>query len=196
MGALISFRKAVAATVICLIVPASAVRADDRLSALSQRPDAFDFAVNRVCVPWLRQAEQGKGAPIEAYTGLSGMPSDIDGRPAIRLHGFGHVRVAAGPEGCTILSPFGDGRAERRDILKILEKSYLLETIAGPNEAVLHSHRWSDLRETYCFRLDERVVQADITTARGQDGADASPALRLRLSWSDAGAMRSGVCRA
>ncbi len=92
----------------------------------------------------------------------------------------------------------GDGRTARGEALSVMEGGYLLETLIGPNEAVLHSRKWAGLAEAYCFRLDEKVVEVDITTSRDEDRDDSArgDALRLRLYWSDAEALKKGVCRA
>ena len=84
------------------------------------------------------------------------------------------------------------------EALKAMEASYLLETLEAPNASVLHSFRWSGLTEAYCFRLDERVVELDITTSREQEAQDParSDALRMKLYWSDAEAIKKGVCKA
>jgi len=174
---------------------ATTARAEDRLDLFSSRDHGVSFAINSVCVPYLRH-----GGTIPGLAGPSGVPSELDGRPAVRLHGFGRVRVAADPSshGCVVLALNGDGRTVRAEVLKALEAGYLLETLVGPNETVLHSHKWAGLAEAYCFRLDERVVEADITSSREQDPQDPahSDALRLRLWWSDAEAQKKGVCRA
>ena len=170
-------------------------QAADELGMFSSRGPDLAFAINSVCVPSLRQ-----GGTIEGLVGRSGVAEDLDGRPAMRLHGFGRVFVAADPgtRGCVIVTHKGDGHTARAEALEALEHSYLLEPLTGPNETVLHSRKWTGLNEAYCFRLDEKVVEVDITTARGQDGEDpgGSDALRMRLYWSDAEALKKGVCRA
>ena len=183
-------------SIICLAalasVMATSTQAGDELGMLSSRGPDLAFAINNVCVPYLRQ-----GGTIEGLAGRSGVGDSLDGRGAVRLHGFGRVFVAADPatRGCVIVTHKGDGHTARAEALDALEHGYLLETLVGPNEAVLHSRRWSGLNEAYCFRLDEKVVQVDITTARDAD-SDATDALRMRLYWSDAEASRKGVCKA
>jgi len=189
------FLHLVSALAAAAMITTGAVRAEDRLDLFSSRDHGVAFAIDSVCVPYLRH-----GGTIPGLAGASGVPSELDGRPAVRLHGFGRVRVAADPatHGCIILARNGDGRTVRAEVLKALEAGYLLETLVGPNAAVLHSHKWTGLAEAYCFRLDERVVEADITSSREQDPEDPShgDALRLRLWWSDAEAQKKGVCRA
>jgi len=176
-------------------VLAAPVRAEEGLGVFSSQHHELAFAIDTVCMPYLRQ-----GGALAALAGRSGVRSELDGRPAVRLHGFGRVEVAADPagRGCVIVAPAGDGRVARDEALKVLEAGYLLETLTGPNEAVLHSRKWTGLNEAYCFRLDEKVVEADIVTARDPNAEDASrpDALRLRLFWSDAEAVKKGVCKA
>ena len=186
------------ATALSLIATASWVttaRAGDGLDLLSSRGPALAFAVSNVCVPYLRQ-----GGTVAALAGRSGVAAELDGRPAVRLHGFGRVFVAVDPasRSCVIATHTGDGRTARAEALSALEGGYLLETLTGPNEAVLHGRKWAGLNEAYCFRLDEKVVEVDISTARDQDRDDPARAdsLRLRLYWSDAEALKKGVCRA
>ncbi len=173
-------------------VMATAAQAADELGMFSSRGPDLAFAIDKVCVPYLRQ-----GGTIEGLSGRSGVPEALDGRAAVRLHGFGRVFVAADPgtRGCVIVTHKGDGHTARAEALDALEHSYLLETLTGPNEAILHSRKWSGLNEAYCFRLDEKVVQVDITSARDPD-SDEADALRMRLYWSDAEAGKKGVCKA
>ncbi len=174
---------------------ANAAQAQGSLDVFSSRGQGLEYAINNVCMPYLRQ-----GGVVAALAGPSGVPAVLDGRPAIRLHGFGRVIVATDPatRGCVIVTHTGDGRTARAEALSVLEHGYLLETLTGPNEPVLHSRQWTDLGEAYCFRLDEKVVQADITSSRGQDRNDPNHAdsLSLKLYWSDADAVRKGVCKA
>ena len=176
-----------------LSVVATTAQAGEGLDLMSSRNQALAYAINSVCVPYLRQ-----GGAVATLAGRSGVSADLDGRAAIRLHGFGRVFVAADPGGCTIVTHTGDGRVARAEALSALEGAYLLETLTGPNEAILHSRKWAGLGEAYCFRLDEKVVEADISTSRGQDSDDPAhaDALRLHLYWSDAEALKKGVCRA
>ena len=178
-----------------LSVMSTSAQAGEELGMMSSRGPDLAFAIDNVCVPYLRQA----GA-VEGLTGRSGVAADLDGRPAVRLHGFGRVFVAADPgtHGCVIVTHNGDGRTARAEALDALEHGYLLETLTGPNEAVLHSAKWTGLAEAYCFRLDEKVVQVDVMTARGENENDPAHAhaLRLRLYWSDAEALKKGVCKA
>lgn len=173
----------------------TSAQAEENLDLFSSRGHELAFAIDNVCMPYLRQ-----GGAIAALAGSSGVSAALDGRPAVRLHGFGRVVVAADPasRGCVIVAHSGDGRTARGEALSALEGGYLLETLIGPNEAVLHSHKWTGLAEAYCFRLDEKVVEADITTSREQDRDDPAhgDALRLRLYWSDAEALKKGVCKA
>ena len=189
MRTFISFISMAAA----LSVIATTARAGEGLDLMSSRNQALAYAIDSVCVPYLRQ-----GGTVAGLAGASGVPAELDGRPAIRLHGFGRVFVAADPGGCVIVTHTGDGRAARAEALTALEGGYLLETLTGPNEAVLHSRKWAGLGEAYCFRLDEKVVEADISTSRGQDPDDPAhaDALRLHLYWSDAEALKKGVCKA
>ena len=176
-------------------VVTTSAQAEDSLDLFSSRGHELAFAIDNVCMPYLRQ-----GGAVAALAGSSGVTAELDGRPAVRLHGFGRVVVAADPasRGCVIVAHSGDGRTARGEALTALEGGYLLETLIGPNAAVLHSHKWAGLAEAYCFRLDEKVVEADITTSREQDRDDPArgEALRLRLYWSDAEAVRKGVCKA
>ena len=176
-------------------VVSTTAQAAEGLGLLSSRSQALAVAIDTVCMPYLRH-----GGAIASLAGTSGLPASLDGRPAVRLHGFGRVFVSTDPVtgGCVIVAHEGDGRQARGEALKILEGGYLLETLAGPNEAVLHGTKWSGLNEAYCLRLDEKVVEADITTARDPNADDpARPdALRLRLYWSDAEAVKKGVCKA
>ena len=178
-----------------LSVLAGQARAADELGMFSSRGPDLAYAINNVCVPYLRQ-----GGTVEGLTGRSGVPAQLDGRAAMQLHGFGRVFVASEPamRGCVIVTHKGDGRTARAEALSALEAGYLLETLTGPNAAILHGRKWSGLGEAYCFRLDEKVVEVDITTARDPDQDDqAHPdALRIRLYWSDAEALKKGVCRA
>jgi len=180
---------------VAVMTVAHAAQAEGSLDLFSSRGQALEFAINDICMPYLRQ-----GGTVPALAGRSGVAASLDGRPATRLHGFGRVMVAADPanRGCTIVAREGDGRTARAQALGVLEGGYLLETLAGPNEAVLHSRKWTGLAEAYCFRLDEKVVEADIATSRGQDPDEAgrTESLRLTLYWSDAEASRKGVCRA
>lgn len=173
----------------------AAAQAQGSLGPFSSRGQALEFAIDTVCMPYLRQ-----GGAVATLAGKSGVPATLDGRPAARLHGFGRVVVAADPanRGCTVVVPEGDGRAARSEALSVLEGGYLLETLTGPNEAVLHSRKWTDLSEAYCFRLYGNVVEADILTSRGQapDDPGHAEALRLRLYRSDAEALKKGVCKA
>lgn len=173
----------------------NAAWAQGSLDLFSSRGQELEFAINDVCMPYLRQ-----GGAVAVLAGRSGVRAVLDGRPARRLHGFGRVLVAADPanRGCTVVVPDGDGRAARAEALNVLEGGYLLETLTGPNEAVLHSRKWTGLAEAYCFRLYGKVVEADIVTSRGQDSDDAghAEALRLTLYWSDAEALKKGVCKA
>jgi hypothetical protein len=174
---------------------ATTAQAEEALDAFSSRGHGLAFAVSNVCLPYLRQ-----GGTIAALAGPSGVPAVFNGVPAVRLHGFGRVVVAADPatHGCTIVTHTGDGRTARAEALTALEGDVLLETLVGPNEAVLHSPQWTGLGEAYCFRLDEKVVEADIVSSRGQDPNDPNHAdsLQLKLYWSDAEAVKKGVCRA
>jgi hypothetical protein len=192
MGRLSSYLIGVLAAVSAM---APSARAEENLDLFSSRGHELAFAVDNVCVPYLRQ-----GGTIPALAGPSGVNAGLDGRPAVRLHGFGRVIVAADPasRGCVIVAHRGDARTARAEALKALERGYLLETLVGPNEAVLHSPRWTGLAEAYCFRLDEKVVEVDIVTSRDQDRDDPAggDALRLRLYWSDAEALKKGVCKA
>ena len=176
-------------------VVATTAQAGEGLGLLSSRGQALSFAINEVCMPYLRH-----GGAVVPMTGVSGVPATLDGRPAVRLHGFGRVFIGIDPltNGCTIVAHEGDGREARADVLRVLEGGVLLETLTGPNEPVLHGTRWSGLNEAYCFRLDEKVVEADITTARDPNGDEPGrpDALRLKLYWSDAEAVRKGVCKA
>lgn len=176
-------------------VIATTARAEEGLGVLSSRRQALAVAIDHMCMPYLRH-----GGAVTPLAGASGVPATLDGRPAVRLHGFGRVFVGADPvsNGCVIVAHQGDGRQARAEALQILESGYLLETLVGPNEPVLHSTRWSGLNEAYCFRLDEKVVEADITTARDPNSDDPShpDALRLKLYWSDAEAVKKGVCKA
>ncbi len=178
-----------------MAIGAGAARAEDRLDPFSSRGHGLAFAIDEVCMPYLR-----RGGVVAALAGVSGVASELDGRPAVRLHGFGRVRVAADPatRGCVIVTRNGDGRHARDEVLQVLEAGYLLETLVGPNEATLHGRRFTGLAEAYCFRLDERVVEADLSTSRDQDPDDPAhgDALRLRLYWSDAEAAKKGVCKA
>jgi len=173
----------------------TSVQAEDELGLFSSQHHELAFAINTVCMPYMRQ-----GGTVAALAGHSGVSSELDGRPAVRLHGFGRVRVAADPagRGCLVVAHDGDGRVARGEALKILEGGYLLETLVGPNEPVLHSVRWSGLNEAYCFRLDEKVVEADIVTSRDPNAEDPGhpDALRMHLFWSDAEAVKKGVCKA
>ncbi len=176
-------------------VAAPSAQASEALDVFSSRGPALAFAVNNVCVPYLRQ-----GGAVAVLAGRSGRPSELDGRPAVQLHGFGRVFAATDPatRSCTIVTHKGDGRTARAEALHALEAGYLLETLTGPNEAVLHGRKWAGLNEAYCFRLDEKVVQVDLTSARDPDSDDPGrgDALRLRLYWSDAEAVKKGVCKA
>jgi hypothetical protein len=174
---------------------ATSGEAEENLGLFSSQHHELAFAINNVCMPYMRQ-----GGAIAALAGPSGVSSELDGRPAVRLHGFGRVKVAVDPSshGCVIVAHDGDGRVARDAALKVLEAGYLLETLVGPNEQVLHSRKWSGLNEAYCFRLDEKVVEADIVTSRDPNAEDPGhpDALRMRLVWSDAEAVKKGVCKA
>lgn len=176
-------------------IVATAAQAEEGLGLLSSRQQALAVAIDHVCMPYLRH-----GGAIASLAGASAVPAVLDGRPAVRLHGFGRVFVGGDPAsgGCVIMAHEGDGRQARAEALHILEGGYLLETLVGPNEAVLHSTHWAGLNEAYCFRLDEKVVEADITTARDPNAEDPShpDALRIKLYWSDAEAVKKGVCKA
>jgi hypothetical protein len=190
MGRISSYIIGVAAAA---SVVTTSVQAEEALDLFSSRGHELAFAIDNVCMPSLRQ-----GGAVAALAGRSGVPADLDGRPGVRLHGFGRVLVSGDAGGCTIVVRDGDGRAARGEALEVLEHGYLLETLVGPNEPVLHSLKWSGLGEAYCFRLDEKVVEADIITSRDQDRDNAArgDALRLRLYWSDAEALKKGVCKA
>ncbi len=174
---------------------ATTAQAGAGLGLLSSRREALAVAIDGLCMPYLRH-----GGAIAPMAGLSGVPAELDGRPAVRLHGFGRVLVGTdtADNGCTIVAHDGDGRQARAEALKSLEGGYLLETLTGPNEAILHGVKWSGLNEAYCFRLDEKVVEADIVTARdpSAEGSAHPDALRLKLYWSDAEAIKKGVCKA
>lgn len=137
---------------------------DGQLDVTTRAPDAMGFAINDVCLPYVRH-----GGDIAALVGRSGIPVRVNDLPAYRLRGAGHIHVGdGGPKGrgCFVFTTFGPTVGQRDYVLKtLLEDGYRPDALAGPNAYLYATGQWYDMIEKYCFRVDGKVMLLDMRTA-------------------------------